>query len=195
MKSISWLTPGRLSRAGILVTYLSMVMFWTSCSEEQGVSPQSQNAPGQLKKLGDESEIASSSNSETDADCYTITATKDGAVWTYEICLKPCAKGVSHFILDLANCPWSNSLTINSILWATVNGEPAILDSSEGNTGCDVSSVTNNFVKFDDLPDADKYEIKFELNSEYGNVLETTAWIKAGNSCNSYVVNGPCCPI
>lgn len=27
----------------------------------------------------------------------------------------------------------------------------------------------------------------------YGNVLLTTAWLKAGTSCHPYVINGPCC--
>lgn len=173
----------------------AVALLVVACSEPVDFSARGrENAPGQLKKL-EATESDSPGNSGGSADDYSIKVTKEGTVWTYEICKGKGAKGVSHFILDLANCPWSSSLTIGSIEWATVNGQPAKLESSEGNTGCDVASVTSNFVKFDDLPDADKYVIQFELNREYGNVLETTAWIKAGTGCYSYVLNGPCCPL
>jgi hypothetical protein len=95
--------------------------------------------------------------------------------------------------LDLENCPGGQTLNFNSIVSATVNGSPAVLSTSEGNTGCDVASVTNNFVKFDNLESAPSYTIIFTLNGEYGNVLKTTAWLKAGSSCHAYEVDGPCC--
>jgi hypothetical protein len=75
-----------------------------------------------------------------------------------------------------------------------VNGVDAVLAASEGNTGCNVGSVTSNIVKFDDLKDAKVYTIVFELNEEFHNFLTTTAWIKAGNSCHSFEVLAPCCP-
>ena len=80
---------------------------------------------------------------------------------------------------------------------ATVNGDPVDLENSVGAKDedlCGVEAVTSRFVKFDNLPDADSYAIVFKLNHEYGNFLETTAWLKAGTSCHEYVVHGPCCP-
>ena len=87
------------------------------------------------------------------------------------------------------------SFMISNFLWATVNGQPATLETSEGNTGCNVSEVTTNFIKFDDLPDANSYTIKFELNQEFGNFVTSTAWLKAGTSCQLYPVSAPCCPM
>lgn len=196
MKSSSWLTQKPLLRSFFMLTLFSMAALVSSCSEDPvDLAGRSQSAPGKLKKANAESEQTNSSkgNSTANATDYGITVTKNGKTWTYVITKKPGAKGVSHFILDLENCPGRQTLSINSIVSATVNGVAAKLESSEGNTGCDVASVTSNFVKFDDLPDASTYTIVFELDKEYGNVLETTGWIKAGTSCFSYVLNGPCC--
>lgn len=190
MKRFGWLTR----KTSLLKMIPAVAFLVVACSEPVDFSAKPETPPGQLKKQ-EKANSQSPGNSGGSADDYTIKVTKEGTVWTYEICKGEGAKGVSHFILDLDNCSWSSSLSINSIKWATVNGQPAILEDSEGNTGCDVSSVTSRFVKFDDLPDADKYIIQFELKSEYGNVLETTAWIKAGTGCYSYVVKGPCCPV
>lgn len=188
MKRFSWLT---LKPSLLIVPAVALLV--AACSEPVDFSAKPQTPPGQLKKL--ETTDSDSPGNSASADAYTIKVTKDVTVWTYEICLGEGAKGISHFILDLDNCSRSESLSIESIKWATVNGQAVELEDSEGNTGCDVYSVTSRFVKFDDLPDADKYIIKFELNQEYGNVFETTAWIKAGTSCFSYVVDGPCCPM
>jgi len=179
-----------------MLTLFSMAAVLSSCSEDPvDLAGRSQSAPGKLKQTNVESEQTNSSNGNSTANAtdYDITVTKNGKTWTYVITKKPGAKGVSHFILDLENCPGRQTLSINSIVSATVNGVAAKLESSEGNTGCDVASVTSNFVKFDDLPDASTYTIVFVLDKEYGNVLETTGWIKAGTSCFSYVLNGPCC--
>ena len=190
MKRFGWLTR----RSSLYKMIPAVALLVAACSEPVDFSAKKDVPPGQLKKLettGDESP----GNSGGSAEDYTIKVTKEGTVWTYEICKGEGAKGISHFIIDLDNCSRSDLLNIESIVWATVNGQPAKLESSEGNTGCDVNSVTSRFVKFDDMPDADKYIIKFELDREYGNVFETTAWIKAGTGCYSYVVDGPCCPI
>lgn len=174
----------------------SVALLSSSCSEDPvDLAGKSQSAPGRLKQLSKEADETKgpNENSTANATDYSIKVTRNGKVWTYVITAKPGAKGISHFILDLENCPGRQTLSINSIKWATVNGQPAILEDSEGNTGCDVASVTTNIVKFDDLPDASTYTIVFELDKEYGNVLETTGWIKAGTSCFAYVLNGPCC--
>jgi hypothetical protein len=116
-----------------------------------------------------------------------------GATWTYVITKNPGAKDLSHFILNFQNCGTS-SATLSNILWATVNGEPAVLSNSEGNTGCTVNDVTSNFVKFDELVSASSYTIVFEMTGIFGNFVGTTAWLKAGNSCITYPVLAPCCP-
>lgn len=194
MKILGWLTQKTLGKP--LFMLLSMVVLLSSCSQDPvDLAGKSQSAPGKLKKVTTEDgdEKGPNPNSTANATDYSIKVTKTGKIWTYVIKAKPGAKGISHFILDLENCPGNQTLNINSIKWATVNGQPAILEDSEGNTGCDVASVTSNIVKFDDLPDASTYTIVFELDKEYGNVLLTTGWIKAGTSCFAYEINGPCC--
>lgn len=194
MKSSSWLTQKPLLRSFFMLTLFSMAALLSSCSEDPvDLAGRSQSAPGKLKQTNVESEEINSNGATANATDYDITVTKNGTTWTYVINKESGAKGISHFILDLENCPGRQTLSINSIVSATVNGVAAKLESSEGNTGCDVASVTSNFVKFDDLPDASTYTIVFVLDKEYGNILETTGWIKAGTSCFSYVLNGPCC--
>jgi hypothetical protein len=179
MKSISWLTLTRQGTVRVLFS-VAMILFWSACSDDSA----------DLSPSADAS--AKSNKSQSHPGDYSIVATVDGKVWTYTITKNPGAKGLSHFILDLNNCEFNQTLSINSILpGATVNGQPAVLSSSEGKTGCELT--TDNFVKFDDLPDAAVYVIVFELDKVYGNVLLTTAWLKAGTSCHSYVINGPCC--
>jgi hypothetical protein len=196
MKTYSWLNliQRKMVRAGIAMALAALVV---ACSEDEiAVNPSNgQGGGGKNAPKSANAQKDSNSNSESSAGDYNITVTKECKVWTYVITKNGDAKDLSHFILDLNNCPWSTSLNISSIVSATVNGQPAVLESSEGNTGCDVASVTSNIVKFDDLPDAPSYTIVFELNHEYGNALMTTAWLKAGNSCHAYVVNGPCCPL
>lgn len=181
MKSINWLP---LMRSRIIRVFFSiaMVAFWAACSDDTvDLSGPAEDAAGRKNKLA--SSESSNSNSESNYGDYTIVATRNGAVWTYVITKNPGAKGLSHFILDLDNCENNQTLSISSILWATVNGQPAVLEDSEGNTGCELT--TTNFVKFDDLQDASVYTIIFELDEVYGNVLLTTGWLKAGTSCHA----------
>lgn len=125
---------------------------------------------------------------------YTISLSVDGLIWTYCITKKPGAKDVSNFSINLQNCGPASS-TINNIVWATVNGKPATLASSNGKNGCDIASVTTNFVKFDNLPAASTYKIVFKTDRAYGNFVTTTAWLKAGTSCHPYAIIAPCCPL
>jgi hypothetical protein len=182
MKSLHWLTLDRSTVVRALVICFAVII--SACSEDAVLSSASD---------GSASGGGGKANSGSNYGDYNIAVTKDGTVWTYVITKNAGAKGLSHFILDLQNCPGRQTLDISDIVSATVNGQPATLESTEGNTGCDVASVTSNFVKFDNLPDADTYTIVFELNQEYGNFLTTTAWLKAGTSCHAYVVQGPCC--
>src|SRR5688500_6493186 len=100
------------------------------------------------------------------------------------------AKEWSHYIRNFQHCG-SSIATLNNIVWATVNGLPATLENSEGNTGCNVAAVTANFVKFDNLPDAETYTIVFETDRLFGHFVGTTAWLKAGTSCFTYPVLAP----
>lgn len=123
-----------------------------------------------------------------------ISLSVNGLTWTYVITKNQGAKDLSHFILNFQNCG-TRSATIDNIVCATVNGQPAVLENSQGNTGCDIASVTTNFVKFDNLPGASSYTIVFKTDVVYGNFVGTTAWLKAGTSCFAYPVLAPCCPM
>jgi hypothetical protein len=137
---------------------------------------------------------APNAKSTSSAGDYNIALTVNGTIWTYVITKNPGAKDLSHFVLNFQNCG-ANSATISNILWATVNGQPATLESTEGNTGCNVEAVTTNYVKFDDLASASSYTIVFEVDRLFGNFVGTTAWLKAGTSCFAYSVLAPCCPL
>lgn len=195
MKSYSWLAllHSNVIRAFAIATALALL---GACTEEAitlNASSNGKGGGGGNKNLKSNNSVTN--NSQSSASDYRIDVSNEGKVWTYVI--TPCegAKGVSHFIIDLQNCPEEGkSTTIDNIVWAKVNGVDAVLSASEGNTGCNVSGVTSNFVKFDDLEEAKVYTIVFELNQAYHNFLTTTAWIKAGTSCHAYEVSGPCCP-
>src|SRR5688500_15732509 len=182
MKSLHWLTLNRSTVVRALAICFAVII--SACSEDAVLSSASD---------GSASGGGGKANSASNAGDYSIQVSNVGKVWTYVITKNAGAKGLSHFILDLQNCPGVQTLDASDIVSATVNGQPATIETSEGNTGCDVASVTSNFVKFDNLPDANTYTIVFELNQEYGNFLTTTAWLKAGTSCHAYVVQGPCC--
>jgi hypothetical protein len=125
---------------------------------------------------------------------YNISVSVDGKIWTYCITKNKGAKDLSNFSINLQNCG-PVSATINNILWATVNGKPATLQNSNGKNGCDIQSVTTNFVKFDGLPAASSYKIVFKVNRLFGNFIPTTVWLKAGTSCHPYTIVAPCCPL
>lgn len=190
MKTSTWLNQIKKISFGMLLIVIG-AFAWVACSVEN-VNPAAPGKNGKLKKVEEEN-VNANSNSQSNPGDYTITVTRNGKLWTYLICKNPGAKDLSHFILNLQNCG-TRSVTAADIAWATVNGEPATLETSEGNTGCNVSEVTTNFVKFDDLPEADTYKIVFELDQQFGNFVNTTAWLKAGTSCHPYIVNAPCCP-
>ena len=78
-----------------------------------------------------------------------------GATWTYTITKSTAkAKDLGHFILNFDTCG-GQSPTIASIVSATVNGVNWLdhIEATEGATGCGMPSA--NFVKFDNLPEAD----------------------------------------
>lgn len=190
MKTYSAFTLGP-SKVATSAFGMLLMIFFIGCSDGSDVAlSKKQNLSANSNALNNNP----NSNSQSSMADYHITYKVEGLTWTYTITKKEGAKDISHFIINLNNCG-SSSSTINNIVSATVNGAPAKLESSEGNTGCDVASVTSNFVKFDDLPEASQYVIVFTLNTEYGNFMSTTAWIKAGTSCHAYSITAPCCPI
>src|SRR3990170_2746270 len=193
MKSIKWLALIRFNTVKILVISFMLVVFGTACTEDAIDLSSSNGSGGGGGNKAPKVNKSGNSNSESNYGDYNVTVTKDVNTWTYVITKNGNAKDLSHFILDLENCPGNQTLNFSSIVSVTVNGAAATLSTSEGNTGCEVASVTSNFVKVDDLGSATSYTIVFTLNGEYGNVLKTTAWLKAGTSCHAYEVNGPCC--
>jgi hypothetical protein len=185
MKSTNWLTLSKGRFMSVLFTFAFAVAF-TACSDESADVAPSADASG---KPGVN---APNPNSTSSAGDYNIAVSKEGSVWTYVITKNEGAKDLSHFILNLQNCGLRSS-TIDNILWAKVNGVDANLSNSEGNTGCELT--TTNFIKFDDLPEADSYTIEFEFDKVIGNYVNSSVWLKAGTSCIEYTVNAPCCPL
>lgn len=172
-----------------------LFVLWTGCSDDSIRPDAAQQTVGKSNKPETSGlRGGGNGNSESSAGDYTISLTVSGLTWTYVITKNPGAKNLSHLILNLNNCG-SRSATINNIVWATVNGVPATLENSEGNTGCAVYTVTSNFIKFDDLPDTSSYTIVFRTNRRFGNFVGSTAWLKAGASCFAYPVLAPCCPL
>jgi hypothetical protein len=115
-----------------------------------------------------------------------------GTTWTYTIDkTSPHSKDLGHFIINFANCG-DQSPTLASIVSATVNGVSWLnnIVATEGRTGCDVAS--GNFVKFDNLPAADRYVIEFTLNDVYP-LVDTTGWLKSGTVCIKKQLMGPGC--
>jgi hypothetical protein len=116
----------------------------------------------------------------------------DRSTWRYAITKGSAeAKDLGHFIVDLASCG-DQGPTAADIVSATVDGVDWSdrLETSEGRTGCEVTSA--NFVKFDDLPAADTHEVELTLNGVFPP-MDTTAWLKSGRSCQRTTVLGPGC--
>jgi hypothetical protein len=115
-----------------------------------------------------------------------------GSTWTYTIAkATDDAKELGHFILNFDTCG-DRSPTLASILSATVNGVNWLdqIEATEGATGCGVRSA--NFVKFDNLPDADTYVIEFTLDDIYP-LMDSAAWLKSGKVCLRQALPGPGC--
>ena len=115
-----------------------------------------------------------------------------GATWTYTLTKSTHkTKDLGHFILDFDSCAGQGP-TIASIVSATVNGVNWLdhIEATEGATGCGDPSA--NFVKFDDLPEADTYVIEFTLDDVYP-LMDSAAWLKSGRTCSRRTVPGPGC--
>ena len=115
-----------------------------------------------------------------------------GSTWTYTITKSTAtAKDLGDFILNFDTCG-GQSPTIASIVSATVNGVNWLdqIEATEGATGCGVLSA--NFVKFDDLPDADTLVIQFTLDDVYP-LMDSAVWLKSGRICSRKAVPGPGC--
>lgn len=193
MKSMDWLALTRITVSRVL-GIAAVAVFAFACSD--GSDDVATSADASARKNGQ-----LNGNDEPNGNCesapadYIIGAPLvEGATWTYTITTLPGAKCISHFIIDLNNCPGAEPpLSTALITNATVNGAPATVKSSEGEgTGCTVDS--DSIIKFDDIVCATTYVISFTLPQVYGNNLATSAWIKAGCSCHEYTIQGPCCP-
>ena len=89
------------------------------------------------------------------------------------------AKDLGHFIVSFDACG-DRSPTIDNIVSATVNGEYWLhqIVPTDGQSACGVTSA--NFVKFDNLPEADTYVIEFTLDDVYA-AMDSTGWLKSRN--------------
>jgi hypothetical protein len=115
-----------------------------------------------------------------------------GATWTYTITkTSDTAKDLGHFILNFDTCG-GQSPTLASIVSATVDGVNWLdhIEATDGVSGCGVRS--QNFVKFDDLPDADTHVIQFTLDDVYP-LMDSAAWLKSGGTCLKKALPGPGC--
>ncbi|HEX6225183.1 MAG TPA: hypothetical protein VFZ52_12265 [Chryseolinea sp.] len=190
MKSIHWLALNHTNLLRVLSLVVGLLVFGTSCTEEAILSTDAKGGNGNKLAKQENSQNGNPQSSEAAFDIKVTTT--DGVTWTYVI-TKTGKNGLSHFILNLTNCDWSNLLSPSLIKDATVNGQPAVLETSPGKgTGCEVTS--DNIIKFDNLPDADVHTIVFVLERPFHNYQSTEVWLKAGNSCVKYEVPGPCCP-
>jgi hypothetical protein len=118
----------------------------------------------------------------------------DGGVstWTYTIIkTTPNTKELGHFIVSFDACG-DRSPTIDNIVSATVNGVywKHQIVPTDGRSGCGVESA--NFVKFDNLPEADTYVIEFTLDDIYA-AMDSTGWLKSGPSCVKKGLLAPGC--
>jgi hypothetical protein len=121
-----------------------------------------------------------------------VSESGGGSTWTYTITKStPTAKDLGHFILNFDTCG-GQSPTLASIVSATVNGVNWLdqIEATEGASGCGVTSA--NFVKFDNLPEADSHVIAFTLDDVYP-VMDSMAWLKSGRTCSRAAVPGPGC--
>ena len=191
MKSIQWLALSPMKVVRVLLMSFVLIAFGTACTEDAILSSNAKGGGGGNKPLKQGN--SENSTPQSSENSFDIQVTSDGLTWTYVI-TKTGKNALSHFILNLANCDFSELLSVDLIKCATVNGQPAVLETSPGNgTGCEVTSM--NIVKFDNLPDVDVHTIVFTLERRFHNYQLTEAWLKAGNSCQKAEVHGPCCPI
>jgi hypothetical protein len=166
--------------AGKILLFLVVMSVFNACWDEHVVSEGDYIRPENSVTLG---------RGVYGSD-YQVAQVVAGATWKY-IISKGSNKNPGHFIIDFGRCG-DQGATINNIVSVTVNGEDWSnnISGSEGKTGCEMN--TTNFVKFDNLHDADEHVIEFTLDTLYAEVI-TSAWIKSGRSCFSKEVIGPGC--
>jgi hypothetical protein len=126
-------------------------------------------------------------------DISAQVSNADGrSTWTYTVVkTTEDTKDLGHFIISFDACD-DRSPTIDNIVSATVNGEYWLhqIVPTEGETGCGVTST--NFVKFDNLPEADTYVIEFTLDDIYA-AMDSTGWLKSGTLCVKKALLAPGC--
>jgi hypothetical protein len=123
---------------------------------------------------------------------FEVSESGGHTTWKYTITKATSDAGdLGHFVIDFGNCG-AESPTIESIVSATVNGVDWMsqLESSEGETGCDIAST--NTVKFDNLPVGDTHVIEFTLDDIYPP-MDSGAWLKSKKTCVRTPLMGPGC--
>src|SRR5688572_30686236 len=131
MKSIQWLAHSPVKAARALLMSFVLIGLATACTEEAIVSSEAKGGGGNNKPLKEAKSENDTPNSNENSFDIQVSTT-DGITWTYVI-TKTGKNALSHFIINLANCDFSNLLTAELIESATVNGQPADLDTSPGN--------------------------------------------------------------
>ena len=177
------MTKYNILKYSLGVMLLAGVYF--SCSE-QGVSMPDKEPPTEV----DDSPVGPT-NYSVDVQ---VSRLGNDYVWKYTIVKKQGAKDLGYFILSLGDCD-GGSPRLDNIVSAKVNGKDWMshisLDPSSLKEGdCEITSA--NFLKFNDLEAADKYEIEFVLDKDFAQV-EAVAWIKAGTTCFSESMVSPGC--
>jgi hypothetical protein len=144
---------------------------------------------------GSEARVSEHTGAQPDSD-YTVSVQvsypDNRSIWKYTIAkASPGAKDLGHFIVDFGSCG-ERSPTIQSILSATVNGVDWLgqIEAGDGTSGCDVAS--ENFVKFDNLPEGDEHVVEFTLDDIYPE-MDSTGWLKGGTICVRKPMSAPGC--
>ncbi len=129
-------------------------------------------------------------------DSYAVLAQLANAggrsTWTYTITKTAAdAKDLGHFIVSFDACG-DRSPTIENVVSATVNGVSWLhqIEPTEGQSEATISSA--NFVKFDDLPEAETYVIEFTLDDVYA-AMDSTGWLKSATSYVGKALLAPGC--
>lgn len=168
----------------IFLTILALGLY--SCSNED-VATDAANANA----------LKGNPNSGSNLGDYNINVqvNSDGSLWTYTLTKKSNkSKDLSHFIIDLGNCG-EESASFANIIYATANGAPADLSTSEGaGTGCNPQATTTNFVKINFNEDASTWVVVIKFDRGYFEYTTAAFWLKAGTSCNQGVTTAPGCP-
>ena len=174
---------------------LLLMILISACSDESPTHSQGPVSSGPNK--------STNPHAQSYAGDYAVelTVSADGSVFTYTITrTRPNAKTLSHFIINLDNCP-DNEIpqeekpSFSHIEYVTVNGSGVFFTPTEGSgTLCAPQQLTTNFIKIEGFGTSDPWVVEVAFDRGY-QVAQTTGWFKAGVSCNQGTISGPGCPI